>query len=73
MGNVVSAKATNKFYAKQLSWFEVDVANEYYFDDKYNIYYKNTKNVLTKIGEKALIYTNESLVQRRGFHDTETR
>lgn len=69
MGNVVSAKATNKFYAKQLSWFEVDVANEYYFDDKYNIYCKNTKNVLTKIGEKALIYTNESLVQRRGFHD----
>jgi predicted glutamine amidotransferase len=71
IGNVVSASSSTARYAKQLKWYEVDVENEYYFDKDYNVYrkFKDGPNTFIKVGEKALIYTNESLVQRRGFYD----
>jgi len=70
VGNVVCADATDAFYKKALTFLEVKDDKTYYFDKEYRIYrrYKNNdKYILKQIGKDAVIYTNETLVQRRGF------
>jgi predicted glutamine amidotransferase len=71
-GNVVCAEATDAYYKKQLTFLEVKQDDEYYFDKDYKIYRRfkgKDKDNLHQIGIKATIYTNESLVQRRGFNE----
>ena len=71
-GNVACATAIDNFYKKALTWLEIENNEEYYFDKDYNIYrrFKNdVKQPLKQIGKEAFIYTNESLVQRRGFNE----
>jgi len=72
VGNVVCADATDPFYKKTLTFLEVKDDKTYYFDKEYRIYrrYKNNdKYILRQIGKHGVIYTNETLVQRRGFDE----
>lgn len=72
IGNVACATATDVFYKKTLTWLEIKNNDEYYFDKDYNIYRRfkgDVKQPLRQIGKEAVIYTNEMLMQRRGFNE----
>ena len=58
----------NILFANEIKYLVIKDNNEYWFDNKYSIFTKD-KSAMKKVGNNAVIYTDETFTQRRDFNN----